>query len=91
MYCNPTQQVYILLLYTEYYFLVIQKDLQSNDNRYSLFFSVIEPGVVAFESGLFRLGDLDPLDKDLVTGVDDDVLDFELFLGDLLSPLLDSS
>lgn len=56
-----------------------------------LFLSVADPGVVAFESGLFRLGDFDPLDKDLAVGVVDEVLDLLVFLGDLFSPLLEGS
>lgn len=44
---------------------------------------------MAFESGLLRLGDLDPLDNDLANGVLLAVLLFDDFLGDLFSPLLD--
>lgn len=56
-----------------------------------LFFSVADPGVVTLESGLLRLGDLDPLDKDLAGVVDKGLGVLFAFLGDLLFPLLDWS
>lgn len=54
-----------------------------------LLFSVADPGVVTLESGLLRLGDFDPLDKDLAGVVDEALGDLVVFLGDLLFPLLD--